>query len=246
MKTTGESDYTAGADNTFVYNAATGYVTMYVDSFSPFTAVYDAPVASVGASIFYSLDDAIKTAKTSGNPVVLPKDATKAGNDGFTIGANEILTFDLNGWTLTNAVNENKASQVFKNNGTLTIKDSRGGGVLTNAVEGGTQPGEWWPNQQYNYASNVITNAGTLNIESGTIRQTTGSSICYCVDNNSSGADAVFNMKGGKLEAPPNCCSFVLQQHSEEEQRQCFRRYVRWRGFQLWCELHDYRRYLQR
>ena len=107
-------------------------------------------------------------------------DVTIAGNAGVTIAATQNVVLDLNGHTLKNAVNENKASQVIINRGTLTIKDSSdtekngtGTGLLTNAIEEGTEPGEWWSdNKKNNYATNVITNAGTLTVQSGVIKQT--------------------------------------------------------------------------
>ena len=98
-------------------------------------------------------------------------DETIVGNAGVTIPANKNIVLDLNGKTIKNAVNENKASQVIANKGVLTIKDSsaEGTGMLTNAVQEGTAAGEWWSTPQYNYATNVISNGGKLTIQSGTV-----------------------------------------------------------------------------
>ena len=71
MKTTGDTGYVEGADNTFTYNASTGYVTMFVDSFSPFTAVYDMPVAAIGTTVYYTLESAIAAVENSETVVLL-------------------------------------------------------------------------------------------------------------------------------------------------------------------------------
>jgi len=170
--------------------------------------------ASIDSVLYNRLPQAFN-AVTDSNPitivvehdsVVVVKNTTAnpkfTGNAGITIPTGRDITLDLNGFTVTNAVNENKASQVFAvENSTLTIMDSSsdGTGLLTNAVMEGTEPGEWWGTPQYNYATNVIKNSGTVNVVSGKIIQTASGSICYAVDNNSTLYNTVLNISGGYL-----------------------------------------------
>ncbi len=160
-------------------------------------------VAQIGTTKYETLADAIAAVPTDGTPTTIKMiaDETISGNAGVTVAAGKNIVLDLNGFTVKNAVNENKASQVISNYGTLTIQDSseEGDGVLMNAVKEGTQPGEWWSTPQYNYATNVIKNSGTLNVESGTIRQTAAGSICYAIDNNNTSYDSVVNINGGTV-----------------------------------------------
>ena len=135
--------------------------------------------------------------------IQLTDNITLSGNGGITIGKGKNVIIDLNGFTLKNAVNEDKGSQVILNNGTLVIKDTSAdqSGKIMNDVEDGAHAGEWWGTVQYNYASNVITNQGDLTIEGGTIEQTASGSICYAVDNNSNVRDATLTLNGGVLES---------------------------------------------
>lgn len=143
--------------------------------------------------------------------IQLTGNITLSGNGGITIGAGKKVTIDLNGYTLKNAVNENKASQVILNNGTLVIKDTSASqsGKIMNDFEAGTNAGDWWGTTQYNYASNVITNMGDLTVDSGTLEQTASGSICYAVDNNSNVRDASVTVNGGLLK---NDATAVIRQ----------------------------------
>ena len=53
------------AADTFTYDSATGYVTMYVSHFSDFVAKYNAPVAAVGTTAYYSVESAVEAAKAT-------------------------------------------------------------------------------------------------------------------------------------------------------------------------------------
>lgn len=135
--------------------------------------------------------------------IVLQNRYVIIGNDGIAISSKKNIILDLNGWLLSNAVNENRASQIFNiQGGSLTIRDSKGNGEIFNDVLKGTAPGEWWPDQHlspYNYATNVINNCGTFILESGKIRQTAAGSICYVVDNNSGSHAAETILRGGVM-----------------------------------------------
>lgn len=152
---------------------------------------YRTRVAAIGDVQYLSLADAVAAVPADGTAttITMIADETIPGNAGVTIPAGKNIVLDLNGKTVKNAVNENKASQVILNMGTLTIEDNsaEGTGLLTNAIEEGTAPGDWWSTPQYNYVSNVITNNGTLIVNSGKIMNTAHGNINYCVDNASNG-----------------------------------------------------------
>lgn len=164
---------------------------------------YRTRVAQIGTDKYVTLAEAVAAVPADGTEttIVMIADETIEGNAGVTIPATKNIILDLNGKTVKNAVNENKASQVILNRGTLTIEDNsaEGTGLLTNGVEPGTEPGNWWSTPQYNYATNVISNQGTLTIRSGNIHETATSSICYAIDNNSSAANAILNLEGGHI-----------------------------------------------
>ena len=171
-------------------------------------------VCKIGDTTFRTLSQAIDSIEdATATTITMIADEAVYGNDrnaGYTISAGRNITIDLNGHSICNFVNENKASQVFTNKGTLTICDSSdinadgtGYGKIYNTYDyanENVQTGEWWGTPQYNYATNVITNNGILTVESGHIFGTATSSICYAIDNNSSGSDTVLNVKGGLID----------------------------------------------
>lgn len=163
----------------------------------------DGYVAQIGETKYETLAEAVAAVPADGTETTITMIAneTISGNAGVTIPAGKNIVLDLNGKTVKNAVNENKGSQVILNKGTLTIEDNsaEGTGLLTNGIEEGSATGDWWSTPQYNYATNVITNNGTLTITSGKILETATSSICYAIDNNSSAADAILNLEGGLI-----------------------------------------------
>ena len=167
-----------------------------------YTLVKKVYVAQIGDVKYETLAEAIAAvADNTATTITMIGDETIVGNAGVTIPATTIITLDLNGHTLKNAVNQDKASQVITNKGTLTIVDNSQdkSGLITNAIEEGTSAGDWWSDPQRNYATNVIFNSGTLNLQSGTIRQTAVGSICYAIDNNSTAGNAILNISGGKV-----------------------------------------------
>jgi len=171
----------------------------------PYTVIekpYDPYVAYIGDHGYMTLEEAFADANAAETPTTIRmvKDYKLIpGNAGVSVNYGKTITFDLAGMVVGNRVNTNGHSQVIKNNGTLIIKDSKGCGVLRNGVEPGTTPGEWWPTQQYNYVTNVITNCGNLTIESGKLEQTSNGTICYCVDNQSTSYLPTLNITGGEF-----------------------------------------------
>jgi hypothetical protein len=168
------------------------------------TSLLAQPVAEINDTKYATLAAAIAAVPADGTETTITMigDETIEGNAGVTIPAGKNIILDLNGYTVSNAVNENKASQVIMNNGTLTIKDSKTGGTITNSVDPDTAVGDWFATPQNNWTTNVVDNNGTLTVESGNLINTAGGNICYAVDNNGAdGTTPVFNLKGGLLKS---------------------------------------------
>ena len=144
----------------------------------------DSAVALVGDTFYDDFADALAV----GGEIVLVRDVTYAANKVFTVKAGQTVTIDLNGHVIAAIAGDGGASAVITNNGTLTIKDSVGGGKITTSALN--------PDMQEipSYATNTITNEGTLILESGTIENTSDGGASYAVD-----AKGKFTMNGGEL-----------------------------------------------
>ena len=156
-------------------------------------------VAKIGDVTYETLEAAVAAVPDgTETTITMLADYAVDGNAGITIATTKNVVLDLNSKTVTLNINESKASQLFKNNGTLTITDSSTGktGKLTNAPGEGLGVGTW---PELNFATNIITNSGTLNIEEGTIVNNAQGNICYAVDNNSTSYNTVLNMVGGTI-----------------------------------------------
>ncbi len=145
-------------------------------------------VAQIGETKYASLQEALN----AGGEVVLLTDIGLTTNIGVTIPKGVVVVLDLNGHVLGSNATEAATSAVISNKGTLTIKDTVGGGKITTAAVN--------PDLQSipGYASNTIKNEGTLVLESGTIENTTNAGAAYAVD---CYQGSTFTMNGGKLEA---------------------------------------------
>ena len=139
--------------------------------------------------------EALNAALLNGGNILLNADIGLTDNKGLSVPAGVVVVLDLNGHVLGSNAAEAATSAVLVNRGSLTIKDSVGGGKITTAAVN--------PDLQSipGYASNTITNYGVLVLESGTIENTTNAGAAYAVDNSSNGVNATFTMNGGKLEA---------------------------------------------
>ncbi|MBO4720383.1 MAG: hypothetical protein J5658_10985, partial [Prevotella sp.] len=159
-------------------------------------------VAQIGDVKYVTLADAVAAVPTDGTEttIVMIDNADPVGINGATIAANQNVKLDLNGKTVTLNIDQAKASQLITNKGTLTIVDSSDEqtGKLTNTAAEGVSVGNW---PEVNFATNIITNSGTLNVEGGTIQNTAKGSICYAIDNNSTAGNAILNFKGGTATA---------------------------------------------
>ena len=147
-------------------------------------------VAIVNGTFYADFSEAITAA--NGGTVVLVRDVKFAANNVFTIQKGETVTIDLNGHAIMATAAENGTAAVITNKGTLTIKDSVGGGkITTNALNPDMKPIP-------GYASNTIKNEGTLTLESGTIENDTNAPAAFAVDNYQG---STFTMNGGNLVA---------------------------------------------
>ena len=140
-------------------------------------------------TVYYVGEDSFAYAianATAGDKIVLESNITL--NAGVVVNAN--LTIDLNGNTISMEDSSAATAYAIKNNADLLITDSIGGGKIT--FHSTT------PSANNGYASNAISNYGTLTVEAGTIENTTIGGACYAVDNY---AGSTFTLNGGKLVA---------------------------------------------
>lgn len=87
--------------------------------------------------------------------------------EGIVIAKDQDVAINLMGYTLKQAKAQTTAYAMIDNNGTLTILDSIGSGKISYADIG--TGGE--------YASNTISNKGTLNVKGGTVENTTSDAV---------------------------------------------------------------------
>ncbi len=130
--------------------------------------------------------------------ITIINDYTLVGNVGVMVNQGSNITLDLNGHTLSQVGPMAGAGYFIRNNGTLTLKDSTdimkngtGTGMMTTSAENpdtGDIPG---------YANNLVSNYGTLTIESGHYEVLTNVGYASYVVDNYSGGTA--NIIGGKL-----------------------------------------------
>ncbi|MBQ8865463.1 MAG: hypothetical protein IJ020_04935 [Bacteroidaceae bacterium] len=162
--------------------AAAGYAT--IEAENGLVAAIKA-VAKIGETYYATLAEAFAAAQ-DGETITVLQDIEVSE----TIVNTKKVTLDLNDKTVTGTPSEAKAYAVITNYGTLTI--SNGSVICNHTLAGST-----------GYAVNTITNCGTLTIEDATIENhsTAQYQIGYAIDNNSTSADAVVNIKGGKVIA---------------------------------------------
>ena len=144
-------------------------------------------VAQIGDVKYTSLQTAIDAA-TSGQTVIVISDVELENT--LTVAAGKVVTLDLNGKTVSMNDDSAATAALLKNNGNLTINDSSANGKLTfNSTT---------PSAANAYASNTISNHGTIKILGGTIENTTVGGACYALDNY---AGSTATIQGGKLIA---------------------------------------------
>lgn len=132
----------------------------------------------------------LQAALNQGGTAMLTQDITAGATDRFlNVPSGKTVTLDLNGHTLSRGLTNSAAAAygyVIKNEGTLTITDSAGGGTIT----GGNNAGD----------GGGIYNTGTLTLNGGTI---TGNKATGTDETGSGGG--IFNKTGGTLTVNGGC-----------------------------------------
>ncbi len=131
-------------------------------------------------------------------PVAAVTRAEKPADCGLYIPYGVEVVLNLNGKTLTHSKTQTTGYQMIKNDGDLTITDTKGNGkiVYTDLGNGGE------------YISNTITNRGTLTIEAGTVENASSEATadvgyCYAIDTSIWGEapEVVVNITGGTVKS---------------------------------------------
>ncbi len=114
--------------------------------------------------------------------------------EGVEIAAGETLTIDLASFTISYASSVEGSDAAITNKGNLTITDS------SEAKTGTITYNSNAPSTSYGYATNTITNLGTLTVEGGTIENTNAyGSASYAIDNNSTTGNATLTVTDGVI-----------------------------------------------
>lgn len=169
------------------------------DGVTTYTIAVLVYAAQIGEVQYETLAKAIDAVPTDGTETTITMIADHAVTSGITIAAGKNIVLELNGKVISYNSDAGNTQALFTNKGTLVIQDNTdtelngtGTGLIgadyTNP-DTGEIPG---------YASNTISNSGTLTVKSGKIiNSTTGAAACYSIDNNSTTNNAILNIKGG-------------------------------------------------
>ena len=168
----------------WIYNAETSEVTKTCQNGCGATESMKA-VATVNGQYYATLQDAINA---GGTVVVINNIVVDA-----TIVVNGEVTLDLNGYTVSMADASEATAALIKNNGILTITD--GSEAKTGKLSFATTT----PSMSNAYASNTISNYGTLVVNGGTIENVSATgSACYAIDGYANSATTI---NGGIITA---------------------------------------------
>ena len=164
----------------------------------------DGKVAIVDGVFYADFAEALTAANNNG-VVTLIRDVQYAKNKLFTVKDGETITLDLNGHIISCVEGDegSGAAITIQPTATLTIKDSVGGGKITSSA--------LYPDMQEipSYATNTITNEGTLILESGTIENGSEGGASYAVDDKGN-----FTMNGGELIG--NRCALRIAKYNQD------------------------------
>ena len=140
---------------------------------------------------YATIAEAIAAVNKLGNKVSIAKDLELT--ETVVVPADKTMVLDLNGKTVAMNDASGATAALLKNNGNLTIIDG------TEAKAGKLSFKTTTPSAANAYASNTISNYGTLTIEGGNVENlSVGGGACYALDNYA-GSTATIN--GGKLTA---------------------------------------------
>ena len=152
--------------------------------------------ATIGDMPYRTLASAIEAAQ-DGDTITVTNDCVLS--EGVTIPADLTVTLDLNGKVVRGVDTSATSSALITNNGNLTIKDSTAATDAAGTYVSGkltTEPVNPDTASIPGYASNTITNHGTLTVLSGIIENTATGGACYAIDNY---AGSTANINGGKI-----------------------------------------------
>lgn len=160
-------------------------------------------------TLYASLAEAIADVPTDGTEttITMIADTNIAySGAGMTIPTNKIVVLELAGHVVTGYCDSGSSSALITNNGTLTIQDSTDtakNGTGTGKLVTGASP-TWiydgTGNFAGSYATNLITNYGTVTVKSGVLENVSTGSACYAIDNNSTNRNAIANIEGGLVK----------------------------------------------
>ncbi len=139
---------------------------------------------------FGSLQEAVNNAD-AGATVTLLDDATLT--EGLVVAADKTVVLDLNSFTVSYESALTKGNAAITNNGTLTITDSsaeKTGKITYKSTA---------PTSNNSYATNTISNNGTLVIDGVVIENATTAGASYAIDNNSSVRSATTTINGNSV-----------------------------------------------
>ena len=154
----------------------------------------------IGSSVPAKLANTVNAGTFGNLKSTLPYLAAGANisiSEPLTVAADEELTLDLKGCTISQSKEQTENYQMILNDGVLVIEDSVGGGklVYTDTGNGG------------NYISNTITNRGTLTVKGGTIENNSSDVVAdngypYAIDSSIWGENqSVTNIEGGTIKS---------------------------------------------
>jgi len=147
--------------------------------------------------VLVSTKAGLTEAIANGGTVVLADDVFVDST--LTIPKNKEVVLDLGGNELSGCFTQAGTSALIYNQGSLTIKN----GTIVSLAE--NPDTDWNPEGFPTYASNTITNRGTLVIEEGTVieNQTNVGGASYAIDNQYSweGVPSVLTVNGGTILA---------------------------------------------
>ena len=153
-------------------------------------SVVEDQVAKIGDVTYKSLQEAFDAAQNDDEIVVLKNIDLKSG---ITVAADDNMTLDLNGKTISMEDASGKAAYAINNNGNLTIKDSAEDGKITfNSTT---------PDNSYGYATSTIGNGGILTINGGVIENTTVGGASYAIDGIWHTGEASLTINDGTITA---------------------------------------------
>lgn len=151
-----------------------------------------APVAKIGENTYTSLADALAAA-VNGDTIIVIDDIVLT--ETVTIAADDVITLDLNGKTVSMSDSSSKGVYAITNKGNLTIKDSSEEETGKITFVSST------PSSVNSYSTSTIGNAGHLVVESGTIENTTESGASYAIDTVWYTEDVSLTIAGGTIES---------------------------------------------